>query len=148
MDITRMELPWYWRTVFNLWFPLLLYNWVSTFYLHHTIQVRPPGHHAASDTIMGFCLHNHASVATKAAQKAGAQKILILDWDVHHGNGTQEIFYDDPSVNTNCHDELLVDALTPPLYDRCSLVCDFRYFMFLSIGMIWVTILVQVLPVR
>ncbi|GAQ90206.1 Histone deacetylase complex catalytic component HDA1 [Klebsormidium nitens] len=60
--------------------------------------VRPPGHHAESEAIMGFCLHNNAAVAAKAAQAAGAKKILIVDWDVHHGNGTQEIFEGDPSV--------------------------------------------------
>jgi histone deacetylase 6 len=60
--------------------------------------VRPPGHHAEEQEIMGFCLHNNASVAARAAQTAGASKVLIVDWDVHHGNGTQEIFERDPSV--------------------------------------------------
>ncbi|CAM6087216.1 unnamed protein product [Calypogeia fissa] len=60
--------------------------------------VRPPGHHAEQVTVMGFCLHNNASVAAKAAQAAGAKKVLIVDWDVHHGNGTQDIFEEDPSV--------------------------------------------------
>ncbi|MCI23095.1 histone deacetylase 15-like, partial [Trifolium medium] len=54
--------------------------------------VRPPGHHAGVKDVMGFCLHNNAAVAALAAQAAGARKVLILDWDVHHGNGTQEIF--------------------------------------------------------
>eukprot|EP00245_Coleochaete_scutata_P014866 TRINITY_DN6433_c0_g2_i1.p1 TRINITY_DN6433_c0_g2~~TRINITY_DN6433_c0_g2_i1.p1 ORF type:complete len:681 (+),score=171.23 TRINITY_DN6433_c0_g2_i1:191-2233(+) len=61
-------------------------------------MVRPPGHHADTKTVMGFCLHNNAAVAARAAQAAGARKVLILDWDVHHGNGTQEIFENDPSV--------------------------------------------------
>ncbi|GJP82555.1 hypothetical protein CLOP_g12798 [Closterium sp. NIES-67] len=60
--------------------------------------VRPPGHHAGSEGPQGFCLHNNAAVAARAAQAAGAKKILLLDWDVHHGNGTQQIFEDDPSV--------------------------------------------------
>ncbi|KAK9862922.1 hypothetical protein WJX84_011523 [Apatococcus fuscideae] len=60
--------------------------------------VRPPGHHAESGTAMGFCFFNNAGIAAKAAQAAGASRILILDWDVHHGNGTQHIFEDDPSV--------------------------------------------------
>ena len=60
--------------------------------------VRPPGHHAEQETVMGFCLHNNACVAARAAQVAGAKKVLIVDWDVHHGNGTQEIFEKDPSV--------------------------------------------------
>ncbi|KAM7268463.1 hypothetical protein ACFE04_010629 [Oxalis oulophora] len=60
--------------------------------------VRPPGHHAGVRNAMGFCLHNNAAVAVAAAQASGAKKVLILDWDVHHGNGTQEIFEHDKSV--------------------------------------------------
>lgn len=60
--------------------------------------VRPPGHHARLSTAMGFCLHNNAAIAAKAALAAGAKKVLIVDWDVHHGNGTQEIFDYDSSV--------------------------------------------------
>ncbi|XP_073006215.1 histone deacetylase 15-like isoform X2 [Typha latifolia] len=61
-------------------------------------MVRPPGHHAGVKQAMGFCLHNNAAVAALAAQRAGAKKVLILDWDVHHGNGTQEIFEGNKSV--------------------------------------------------
>uniref|UniRef100_A0A0E0Q4F1 histone deacetylase n=1 Tax=Oryza rufipogon TaxID=4529 RepID=A0A0E0Q4F1_ORYRU len=61
-------------------------------------MVRPPGHHAGVKQAMGFCLHNNAAVAALAAQRAGAKKVLIVDWDVHHGNGTQEIFDGDNSV--------------------------------------------------
>jgi histone deacetylase 6 len=60
--------------------------------------IRPPGHHAESNTAMGFCFFNNAAVAARAAQAAGAERVLILDWDVHHGNGTQHIFESDPSV--------------------------------------------------
>ncbi|MEX1139850.1 MAG: histone deacetylase [Bacteroidota bacterium] len=61
--------------------------------------VRPPGHHAETATAMGFCLFNNAAIAARYAQKAhGIERVAILDWDVHHGNGTQEIFYEDPSV--------------------------------------------------
>ncbi|PKA56996.1 Histone deacetylase 15 [Apostasia shenzhenica] len=60
--------------------------------------VRPPGHHAGVRQAMGFCLHNNAAVAALAAQTAGANKVLIVDWDVHHGNGTQEIFEQNKSV--------------------------------------------------
>uniref|UniRef100_A0A1D2A3D2 Histone deacetylase domain-containing protein n=1 Tax=Auxenochlorella protothecoides TaxID=3075 RepID=A0A1D2A3D2_AUXPR len=60
--------------------------------------VRPPGHHAESGTAQGFCFLNSAAVAAAAARAAGAARVLILDWDVHHGNGTQEIFAADPSV--------------------------------------------------
>ncbi|KAG6752956.1 hypothetical protein POTOM_042997 [Populus tomentosa] len=61
-------------------------------------MVRPPGHHAGVREAMGFCLHNNAAVAALAAQAAGAKKVLIVDWDVHHGNGTQEIFDQNKSV--------------------------------------------------
>ncbi|XP_022925300.1 histone deacetylase 15 isoform X1 [Cucurbita moschata] len=60
--------------------------------------VRPPGHHAGVKQAMGFCLHNNAAVSALAAQAAGAKKVLIVDWDVHHGNGTQEIFEQNKSV--------------------------------------------------
>ncbi len=60
---------------------------------------RPPGHHAESVKAMGFCFFNQAAIAARHAQKAhGAERVAIIDWDVHHGNGTQEIFWNDPSV--------------------------------------------------
>jgi len=61
--------------------------------------IRPPGHHAESNRPMGFCLFNNAAIGARYAQRRhGAQKLAILDWDVHHGNGTQQIFYEDPTV--------------------------------------------------
>ena len=54
--------------------------------------VRPPGHHAEPTPAMGFCLLNNAAIAAEAARRAGAERVLIVDWDVHHGNGTQDIF--------------------------------------------------------
>jgi acetoin utilization deacetylase AcuC-like enzyme len=61
--------------------------------------IRPPGHHAESDSGMGFCIFNNVAIAARHAQKAhGAERVAILDWDVHHGTGTQEIFWRDPSV--------------------------------------------------
>ena len=60
---------------------------------------RPPGHHATEDRGMGFCIYNHAAIAAKYLQnKYSLSRVLIIDFDVHHGNGTQDIFYDDPSV--------------------------------------------------
>jgi acetoin utilization deacetylase AcuC-like enzyme len=63
------------------------------------VAARPPGHHALPDRAMGFCLINHIAVAARYVQKRyQLKRILIVDWDVHHGNGTQQIFYDDPTV--------------------------------------------------
>lgn len=63
--------------------------------------IRPPGHHAEHDTPMGFCFFNNVPVGVRVCQKdypETCRKVLILDWDVHHGNGIQDIFYDDPNV--------------------------------------------------
>lgn len=72
--------------------------------------VRPPGHHATGDRAMGFCLFNNVAVAARhARERLGFDRVAILDWDVHHGNGSQDIFVQDPSV-------LLISMHQWPLY--------------------------------
>ncbi|MDY6966069.1 MAG: histone deacetylase [Halobacteriota archaeon] len=80
--------------------------------------VRPPGHHAEPNEGMGFCLFNNIAIATRYLQKEkGLDRILIIDWDVHHGNGTQDTFYDDPSV-------LYISTHESPLYPGTGAIND------------------------
>lgn len=62
------------------------------------VPARPPGHHAEADAAMGFCLLNNAAIAAAKGRALGAERVLVLDWDVHHGNGTESIFYGEPNV--------------------------------------------------
>ena len=71
--------------------------------------VRPPGHHAEQARAMGYCFYNHVAVGARHAQALGAARVAIVDFDVHHGNGTQAVFEDDPSV-------LFVSSHQMPLY--------------------------------
>lgn len=81
--------------------------------------VRPPGHHAQADTARGFCIYNNLAVAARHAHKTlGYERIMIWDWDMHHGNGTQAIFYDDPSV-------LVIDShCAAPFYPGSGLLAE------------------------
>lgn len=78
------------------------------------VLVRPPGHHALRRQAMGFCLLNNVAVAARyCVRNLGYKRVLVLDWDVHHGNGTQEIFWNDPSV-------LLVSIQRYPQWPYCG----------------------------
>ena len=80
--------------------------------------VRPPGHHASAERGMGFCIYNNVAVAARHLQVAhGLARVLILDWDVHHGNGTQDIFAADPSV-------LFCSSHQAPLYPGTGAASD------------------------
>ena len=79
--------------------------------------VRPPGHHAESDRAMGFCLFNNVAVAAASARATGLERVAIIDYDVHHGNGSQWMFYDDPTV-------LYVSLHQYPFYPGTGAVSD------------------------
>ena len=73
--------------------------------------LRPPGHHAERESAIGFCLYNSVAIAAHAAKDQGARRVAIIDWDVHHGNGTQQAFWDDPdTLFVSIHQ----DGLFPP----------------------------------
>jgi acetoin utilization deacetylase AcuC-like enzyme len=84
--------------------------------------VRPPGHHAIPDSGLGFCIFNNASIAVKHLREArGVARVAVIDWDVHHGNGQQAVFYDDPSVLTiSIHQDLCFPPDSGYITDRGS----------------------------
>jgi acetoin utilization deacetylase AcuC-like enzyme len=79
--------------------------------------MRPPGHHARPGQSMGFCMLNHVAVAAQHARQRGARRVVILDWDVHHGNGTEEIFENDAEV-------LYISLHQSPQYPGTGAVSD------------------------
>jgi acetoin utilization deacetylase AcuC-like enzyme len=79
--------------------------------------MRPPGHHARPGESMGFCMINHVAVAASHARQRGARRVVVLDWDVHHGNGTEEIFENDPDV-------LYISLHQSPQYPGTGAVTD------------------------
>ena len=82
------------------------------------VACRPPGHHAGTEQAMGFCLFNNISIGARYAQeKYGLERVAIVDFDVHHGNGTQEIFYSDPSV-------LYASTHQMPLFPGTGAACE------------------------
>ncbi|HEY4099852.1 MAG TPA: histone deacetylase [Gemmatimonadales bacterium] len=91
--------PWSWNAVLGATGAVLealdhsLTTGANTF-----AAIRPPGHHALHNRAMGFCVVNHVVVAAHAARRAGRSRVLIVDWDVHHGNGTQALVENDPDI--------------------------------------------------
>ncbi len=77
--------------------------------------LRPPGHHAERDRAMGFCLFDSIAVGAEEARASGAERVMIVDWDVHHGNGTQDIFYESsPVLFTSIHQSPLYPGTGQP----------------------------------